>query len=52
MTEVPLSLGGDIFMMCSTTVEPILCWFLEVSCRTGSLRTLYNAVEKLCFALC
>lgn len=50
--EVPLSLGGDIFMMYRTELQPILHWLQEVSCRTGSLQTLYNAVEKLCFTLC
>lgn len=50
--QVPLSLGGDIFMMCRTIVQPILHWFLEVSCGSDSLHTLYNAVEKLCFTLC
>lgn len=39
-------------MMCRTIVQPILHWFLEVSCGSDSLHTLYNAVEKLCFTLC
>lgn len=27
--QVPLSLGGDVFMMCGTIVHPLLHWFLE-----------------------
>lgn len=48
--QVPLGLGGDVFMMCRTIVHPLLHWFLQEL--QHWLFVYFEGVEKLCLTQC